>query len=640
MSQRFTIDRSSFEQVLCATSLIEQLNRQVRNGHVPDQDAPQPLSDLVEAQLAIETETIDLEAAMNRVVGLAVKLIRATGAATWLFSGHEFVYRAGTGSGANDERLQLDTLSELVSICGPSDHSIHDPHESNHWSPADDAIHYSASVKSLLVAPIYHGRSVAGALAVFSEEFNAFTERDATNARLLSGLLTHALGKAAEAELKQNVSLERATVLLAIDQLMPALRKLAKEKPESHGSPNKLPPLFNELEPGSKLTTVWAPGASTQEPGDGVLESFDSPSALRVVTDRTEFELTDRLMMQTGTRDVADNSSPPVYPAPEPKRARESTCAIVPPNILTLCSEALAAAATVQRDSPFWSLTGLTELAHRQLSKARFWLVTTTNTLGGLLAIARYQLRPPAPIRLRLKLPIWSLTGLTELAHRKLSKAGFWLVTTTDTLGGLLAIARYQLRPSARVRLRLKLPRLSTVVVPAAVLLIMLVFLFPITRASHPSNAAVAPSETSTAAKLMTTTEPSQDLHQHSGPFPALRLSHMQVTDPAMSSALRNLSRNEIVGLRRRAAYGDDSAALLLGMAYETGHLVPQNCTKAREWVTESANEGNAAAEYNLGLRYRQGDGVPVNQEVGAQWLRKAAAQKYSQAQLALESVP
>jgi len=195
MSQRFTIDRSSFEQVLCATSLIQQLNRQVRNGHVPDQDAPQPLSDLVEAQLAIETETIDLEAAMNRVVGLAVKLSRATGAATWLFSGHEFVYRAGTGSGANDERLQLDTLSELASICGPSNHSIHDPHESNHWSPEYDAIHYPGSVKSLLVAPIYHGRSVAGALAVFSVEFNAFTECDATNARLLSGLLTHALGR-------------------------------------------------------------------------------------------------------------------------------------------------------------------------------------------------------------------------------------------------------------------------------------------------------------------------------------------------------------------------------------------------------------------------------------------------------------
>jgi uncharacterized protein len=104
----------------------------------------------------------------------------------------------------------------------------------------------------------------------------------------------------------------------------------------------------------------------------------------------------------------------------------------------------------------------------------------------------------------------------------------------------------------------------------------------------------------------------------------------MQVTEPAMSSALRNLSRYEIAGLRRRAVYGDDSAALLLGMAYETGYLVSQNCIRAGEWVTQSANEGNAAAQYNLSLRNRQGDGEPVNQEVAVTWLRKAAHKAHS----------
>jgi GAF domain-containing protein len=214
MTERFTLDRPSFEQVLCATSLIQQLNRRLRNSFPPDNDI-QPLSDLVETQLAIETGTIDLETAMNRVVGLAMKLGRATGVATWLFTGQEFVYRAGTGAVANsnDERLQLEVLSKLVSICGASDHSTLDPRKSNDWSAAPDAIHYPGSVKSLLVAPIYQGRKVAGALAAFSAEFNAFTERDATRARLLSGLLAYALGKAAEAELKQNVSLERAAML-------------------------------------------------------------------------------------------------------------------------------------------------------------------------------------------------------------------------------------------------------------------------------------------------------------------------------------------------------------------------------------------------------------------------------------------
>jgi TPR repeat protein len=581
MSQRITLDRPSFEQVLCATSLIQQLNRQVRYGRTPDQDAPHPLSDMVEAQLAIEAGGMDVEAAMNRVVDLALKLSRATGAATWLIGGHQFVYRAGSGANAteNDTRWQLETLSELASIRVRSEQSLHDPRESNHWNPAYDAIHYPGSVKSLLVVPIYHGRSIAGALAVFSVEFNAFTELDATNARLLSGLLTHALNKAAEAELKQNLSLERATMLQAIDQLIPALRKVAeKEKQESRGLPSRLPSLCTELEPES------------EEPGDAVLEKCDSPSAPAAVTDKTEFERRDRLPQKgtEQTREVADNSSPPAYLAPEPTQAPESTWAPVPPNLSTLRIWARAAAARIRKNSP-----------------------------------------------------LWALPSLTELARRQLRKAGFWLSTAMDTLVGLRSIAAYQMRISVPAGLRLKPPALSTKAVPAVVLLIMLVPLFLITRASRPSKAAVVTSEMSAAAKLVPVSESSsQGLHQRSGPVPAYPLSHMQVTDPAMSSALRNLSRYEIVGLRRRAMYGDDSAALLLGMASETGYLVSQNCIKAGEWITQSANEGNAAAQYNLGLRYRQGDGEPVNQEVAVTWLRKAAAQKYSPAQLALESVP
>lgn len=586
MSQRFTLDRPSFEQVLCATSLMQQLNRQVRNGHAFDHDDTQPLSDLVEAQLAIETDTMDLQAAMNRVVGLALTLGRATGAATWLFTGHEFVYRAGTGSGVTDERLQLEVLAKLASLCGPSDHSLHDPRESNHWSPPPDAIPYPGSVKSLLVVPIYHGRNIAGALAVFSAEFNAFAERDATKARLLSGLLTHALGKAAEAELKQKVSLERATMLQAIDQLIPALRKLAEtEKTESPRSPNRLPSLLTEVE------TVQAPGAISQEIGGGVRESSDSPSTIGVETDRTELDPRDNPMLREEkeeTHDGDDHWSPSDYLPAELTRAVESTGAPAPANISTLRMGVRAGAARIQKNSPFEAAIGLTESARRQLSKARFWLSTTMkHTLGSLLGIAKFQLRISIPARVRLKLRVMFIAA-----------------------------------------------------VPAAVLLIMLVFLFLITAAGRRSYTASADSETSAAVKLVPASEPSQDLRQRSGPVPAYPLSHLQVTDPATSSALRTLSRYEIVGLRRRAVYGDDSAALLLGMAYEIGHLVPQNCVKAGEWVAKSANEGNAAAQYNLGLRYRHGDGEPVNEEVGARWLRKAAAQKYSQAQLALESVP
>jgi len=109
------------------------------------------------------------------------------------------------------------------------------------------------------------------------------------------------------------------------------------------------------------------------------------------------------------------------------------------------------------------------------------------------------------------------------------------------------------------------------------------------------------------------------------------------VTDPATLSVVQGLSQHEISGLRRQAKYGDASAAFTLGMAYEVGRHVPQNCAKATRWVTTAAEAGNAAAQYNLGLRYRDGDGVSANRAESEKWLRKAATHRNRQAKLALK---
>jgi|SRR5579863_6799476 len=119
-------------------------------------------------------------------------------------------------------------------------------------------------------------------------------------------------------------------------------------------------------------------------------------------------------------------------------------------------------------------------------------------------------------------------------------------------------------------------------------------------------------------------------------PVSILQTSHLQVTDASASSAVRNLSRYEIRGLRRRARFGDSSAAFELGMAYETGRYLRQNCVEAARWVAQAAEAGNAAAEYNLGLRYRTGDGVRTNPAQSQRWLRKAA-RRNPNAKLALK---
>jgi Sel1 repeat len=118
--------------------------------------------------------------------------------------------------------------------------------------------------------------------------------------------------------------------------------------------------------------------------------------------------------------------------------------------------------------------------------------------------------------------------------------------------------------------------------------------------------------------------------------IPALQSSHLQITDAPAASVVRELSRYEIRGLRRRARYGDPTAAFELGMAYETGRHLRQSCREAAHWVAKAAAAGNSAAEYNLGLRYRTGDGVRPNSTQSQRWLRRAA-RRNPKAKLALK---
>ncbi|MFZ0992868.1 MAG: tetratricopeptide repeat protein [Candidatus Sulfotelmatobacter sp.] len=114
--------------------------------------------------------------------------------------------------------------------------------------------------------------------------------------------------------------------------------------------------------------------------------------------------------------------------------------------------------------------------------------------------------------------------------------------------------------------------------------------------------------------------------------------SHLRITDATASSRVGGLSLYEMQTLSRQAQYGDDIAALTLGMAYEIGRNVPQSCTQAAHWIAVAAEEGNSAAQYNLALRYFSGDGTPTNLEQARTWLNEAAGHGYQKARLTLEA--
>jgi hypothetical protein len=108
--------------------------------------------------------------------------------------------------------------------------------------------------------------------------------------------------------------------------------------------------------------------------------------------------------------------------------------------------------------------------------------------------------------------------------------------------------------------------------------------------------------------------------------------SHLEITDSSVKDSLHELTKYEIATLQRAGYYGDDEAAFQLGMAYETGYYVHQNCSQAAHWVKLAADAGNPAAAYNLGLRYKDGDGVLADDSSARHWLEVASKQKYSPA--------
>jgi len=210
------------------------------------------------------------------------------------------------------------------------------------------------------------------------------------------------------------------------------------------------------------------------------------------------------------------------------------------------------------------------------------------------------------------------------------------------------------LLPNFRVNLTLPALRAVAIATPVWLLSLVAALLFlevwrhesfqnaqAISRLSTPAMAAAL---SNTSTPLTATTRPVSEEVKRTNkeqrrfrPVPPREVSHRRITDPATSSVVQQLSRYEIRGLRRQATFGDASAAFALGMAYEVGRDVGQNCAEAARWVTMAAEAGDAAAQYNLGLRYRDADGVSADQAASEKWLRKAAAHRYPQAKLALK---
>jgi hypothetical protein len=636
MEQGLSAGRDPLEQILVAISLLQQLQKRALSLDSGGDDTAH-FAGLANAQEAIQTGTLAPELALFRIADLAIELVPAQGAGVWLFAGDSLVYRAGAGTASNDERLRNAVLSKLLDV----EHSSFPPLDAE-GPPA---------VGSLLVAPIYQGPRIAGALAVFSENANCFSPSDLTKLRLLTGLLAQAVDKDANARLRHQVSLERAVVLNVIGAVVPSLTGLVESRPSKRGRVSRIAVPENEIVCDPSLRGIEGPAVSVEktlaadasgkledpEPAfkaDATLNSFeDSPELIQEDIQETLLALEaalvsnpNHIVLPKTPERVSAAQTAPDQVVPDQVAPVEQSGSVPldvgfgrAPQIVTsqitaqpiehlAVNSAKAAETGAPSVEPQIALasgspkSGGAVSSENQLSRDRYfrlaqkWFLAVDADVTHRFEYRRYRTNWN---RYRRQVQTWCIAVCADVAHR-LEYRGLRMKLRFDS-AALVAI--------------------GTRIGAAIALLAILFFLIPTVHVPKDQTTGETPAITAVHRSQVKAND------SVSGG------SHMRVTDSAAASAVRDLSRFEIPGLLRRAQYGDDSAAFTLGMAYETGHGVPQDCAKATHWVSEAASGGDAAAQYNLSLRYRDGDGVPPNAEESEKWRQKAAAKRYLQAQ-------
>ncbi len=179
MSQRFTLDRQCFEQFLAAVSLFQPLQKtdaRKRNGETP------LLLHLLETFRDVDSGVLTLQAALERVAELTLRIVGGDGAALWLFTSDDLFCRAVAGVSFEDDHIRSVLRSKLQSAGAFGDDP---PAKLDLARTLADCL---GGLGSWLVIAILPGGNIAGGLAVYSSQSAAFTSRDFVHLRLLAGL--------------------------------------------------------------------------------------------------------------------------------------------------------------------------------------------------------------------------------------------------------------------------------------------------------------------------------------------------------------------------------------------------------------------------------------------------------------------
>jgi GAF domain-containing protein len=260
------LDEQTFEKLLEAAYVLQEDNRQLREleqnleaqsellreqerAHQPlveetkaeedlspDADYTLTLAEIVEAQHQIEIRHLELDKALAVVAERVTRITNASGAAIGIVEEKNVVYRAGAGSAALPVGSTVPLRAALCQANIRTGQVIRaeDVHVEILFDPAPCL---QRGILSVVAVPIYHDGNIVGALELYFGRIRGFAEQDIHTCQLMAGLVTEAISRDAEANLRKSITAERSQLVAAIETLKPDLAALAVDQPPGAISP-------------------------------------------------------------------------------------------------------------------------------------------------------------------------------------------------------------------------------------------------------------------------------------------------------------------------------------------------------------------------------------------------------------------
>jgi hypothetical protein len=238
------LDADAFQQLLAAAYVIQQQNDLEQLEPEPEPGVPistktfdseETLSIIAETQELLRSLPYDRTAAANLVAERLQTITGAAGVAIALERENHLEYCAALGTAASLAGSKIPLTpdgSQTGSATQPTD-------ESSLQEDSDED-------QNTVALPLRHEGKVAGIMEVRFNSPNAIHEREVRSCQLMAGLMTEALARAADVEWKRALASERATMLEALERIMPQLERLASEPSEAKNAKTQSQPPADE----------------------------------------------------------------------------------------------------------------------------------------------------------------------------------------------------------------------------------------------------------------------------------------------------------------------------------------------------------------------------------------------------------